>query len=49
MLDSGVILTPETLAIDTEKVIEDFQRAYQMALNLAVNSAYVTEETARFS
>jgi large subunit ribosomal protein L10 len=46
MLDSGVILTPETLAIDTEKVLEDFQRAYQMALNLAVNSAYVTEETA---
>ncbi|WP_456329784.1 50S ribosomal protein L10 [Archaeoglobus sp.] len=46
VLDSGVILTPETLAIDTEKVLEDFQKAYQMAINLAVNSAYVTEETA---
>ncbi len=44
--DSGVILTPDVLAIDAEKVIEDFQNAYQMALNLAVNSAYVTEETA---
>ncbi len=46
MLDSGVVLTPETLAIDTEKVLQDFQSAYQAALNLAVNSAYVTEETA---
>ncbi len=44
--DSGVILTPDVLAIDTEKVLEDFQNAYQMALNLAVNAAYVTEETA---
>ncbi|WP_202319819.1 50S ribosomal protein L10 [Archaeoglobus neptunius] len=46
ILDSGVVLTPDVLAIDTEKVLEDFQRAYQMALNLAVSSAYVTEETA---
>jgi large subunit ribosomal protein L10 len=44
--DSGVILTPDVLAIDTEKVLQDFQSAYTMALNLAVNSAYVTEETA---
>lgn len=46
ILDSGMILTPDVLAIDTEKVFEDFQNAYQMALNLAVNAAYVTEETA---
>ncbi|WP_456468012.1 50S ribosomal protein L10 [Archaeoglobus sp.] len=46
VLDSGVILTPDVLAIDTEKVLEDFQNAYQKALNLAVNAAYVTEETA---
>uniref|UniRef100_A0A7C3ZR55 Large ribosomal subunit protein uL10 n=1 Tax=Archaeoglobus fulgidus TaxID=2234 RepID=A0A7C3ZR55_ARCFL len=46
IFDSGVILTPEILAIDTEKVLEDLQRAYQMAINLAVNSAYITEETA---
>ena len=45
VLDSGVILTPDVLAIDTEKVLEDFQNAYQKALNLAVNAAYVTEET----
>ncbi len=44
--DSGVILTPDVLAIDTEKVKEDFQKAYTMALNLAINAAYVTEETA---
>lgn len=44
--DSGIILTPDVLAIDTEKVLQDFQNAYQMALNLAVNAAYVTEETA---
>ncbi len=44
--DSGVILTPDVLAIDTEKVMEDFQKAYSMALNLAVNASYVTKETA---
>lgn len=46
LLDSGVVLTPETLAIDTEKIIQDFQRAYQAAINLAINSAYVTKGTA---
>lgn len=44
--DDGVILTPDVLAIDTEKVKEQFIDAYQKALNLAVNCAYVTEETA---
>ncbi len=44
--DNGVILTPDVLAIDTEKVKEQFVDAYQKALNLAVNCAYVTEETA---
>ncbi len=44
--DSGVILTPDVLAIDVEKFAEDIQKAYTMALNLAVNAAYVTPETA---
>jgi large subunit ribosomal protein L10 len=44
--DQGVVLTPDILAIDTEKVMEQFAEAYQKALNLAVNAAYVTEETA---
>ncbi len=44
--DSGVVLTPDVLAIDTEKVVADIQDAYVKALNLAVNAAYVTPETA---
>ena len=44
--DSGVVLTPDVLAIDEEKVKQDFMDAYTKALNLAVNAAYVTPETA---
>lgn len=44
--DNGVILTPDVLAIDPEKVKEQFAEAYRKALNLAVNCAYVTKETA---
>ena len=44
--DRGVLLTPDVLAIDVEKVKEQFVEAYQKALNLAVNCAYVTKETA---
>ncbi|MET1123663.1 MAG: 50S ribosomal protein L10 [Archaeoglobaceae archaeon] len=44
--DSGIILTPDVLAIDTDKVIADIQEAYTKALNLAVNATYVTPETA---
>lgn len=44
--DSGVILTPDVLAIDESKVIEDIQTAYTHAINLAVNAGYITKETA---
>jgi len=46
LYDNGTILTPDVLSIDTSKVFEDFVNAYKNALNLAVNSAYVTPETA---
>ncbi len=44
--DSGVILTPDVLAIDEEAIKGQIAEAFQKALNLAVNAAYVTEETA---
>ncbi len=44
--DNGVILTPDVLAIDEEAVKGQLAEAFQKALNLAVNAAYVTEETA---
>ncbi len=44
--DSGVVLTPDVLAIDEEAVKGQLAEAFQKALNLAVNAAYVTEETA---
>ncbi|OYT35041.1 50S ribosomal protein L10 [Archaeoglobales archaeon ex4484_92] len=43
--DSGVILTPEVLSIDSEKVSREIQEAHSMALNLALNASYVTKET----
>lgn len=42
----GVVLTPDVLKIDEEAIIKDLERAYNIALNLAVNFAYVTKETA---
>ena len=46
MIDSGTILFPDSLKIDFEELFRDFTGAYQRALNLAVNSAYVIPETA---
>lgn len=42
----GVVLTPDLLKIDEEAIIKDFQNAYRIAMNLAVNCCYVTKETA---
>lgn len=42
----GVVLTPELLKIDEEAILKDFQNAYRIAMNLAVNCCYVTKETA---
>jgi large subunit ribosomal protein L10 len=44
--EKGVILTPDTLAIDIEMIFKEFMEAHRKALNLAVNAAYVTPETA---
>lgn len=46
VFENGIVFTPSDLAIDEAKVFEDFLEAAKKALNLAVNSAYVTEETA---
>ncbi len=46
IMEKGIVFTPEDLAIDEAKVFEEFVEAARKALNLAVNSAYVTEETA---
>ncbi|MEM2727245.1 MAG: 50S ribosomal protein L10 [Archaeoglobaceae archaeon] len=42
----GVVLTPDLLKIDEEAILKDFQNAYAIAMNLAVNCCYVTKETA---
>jgi large subunit ribosomal protein L10 len=47
LYDRGVVFTPENLAIDAEKIFDDFLNAHKQALNLAVNSAYVVPETAQ--
>ncbi|MEM0503987.1 MAG: 50S ribosomal protein L10, partial [Archaeoglobaceae archaeon] len=41
----GVILTPDLLKIDEEAIVKDFEKAYSIALNLAVNCGYITKET----
>ncbi|MEM1578938.1 MAG: 50S ribosomal protein L10 [Archaeoglobaceae archaeon] len=41
----GVVLTPELLKIDEKTIVEDFQKAYSIALNLAINCCYITKET----
>ncbi len=46
LMENGILFTPDDLAIDEAKVFEEFVEAASKALNLAVNSAYVTEETA---
>jgi large subunit ribosomal protein L10 len=46
LMENGVEFTPDTLSIDTMMVSGQFTEAYTKALNLAVNAAYVTPETA---
>jgi large subunit ribosomal protein L10 len=46
LLESGIIFKPDDLRIDVEAVSQQFAEAYTKAINLAVNSAYVTPETA---
>ncbi len=46
VFENGIVFTIDDLAIDEAKVFEDFVDAARKALNLAVNAAYVTEETA---
>lgn len=43
--ENGILLTPDVLSIDVEKVKQEIANAHQMALNLAVNCAYITRET----
>jgi len=46
LMENGIIFTPEDLKIDVEAISQQFGEAYTKALNLAVNAAYVTPETA---
>ncbi len=46
LMEDGIIFTPEDLRIDVEAISQQFGEAYTKALNLAVNAAYVTAETA---
>jgi len=47
LMEGGIIFTPEDLRIDVEAISQQFGEAYTKALNLAVNAAYVTPETAK--
>lgn len=44
--EDGVIFEPEELEIDIEKYLGDIESAHARAVNLSVDSGYVTEETA---
>jgi large subunit ribosomal protein L10 len=44
--EDGTTYTPDILTVDTDKVVSDLASAYQQAVNLSVNSAYLTRETA---
>ncbi len=46
LMENGILFRPDDLAIDEAKVFEEFVEAANRALNLAVNAAYVTGETA---
>ena len=46
LMENGILFTPDDLAIDEAKVFQDFAEAAGRALNLAVNAAYMTGETA---
>ena len=44
--EQGTIYTPEVLAIDSQKIFSDLTAAHQQAVNLSLNSFYLTKETA---
>jgi large subunit ribosomal protein L10 len=44
--EEGTIYTPDILGVDSQKVVADIKAAYQQAVNLSLNSAYLTKETA---
>lgn len=44
--EDGTIYTPDILAVDSQKILSDIAAAHQQAINLSVNSAYLTKETA---
>lgn len=44
--EEGTTYTPDILAVDADKIRSDIATAYQQAVNLSVNSAYLTKETA---
>ncbi len=46
IFEKGVIFTPDILAVDTEKIFNDFVECHRKALNFAVNINYVTTQTA---
>ena len=46
LMEKGIVFTPDDLRIDVEAISQQFTDAYTKALNLAVNAAYVTPETA---
>ncbi|MBI5253220.1 MAG: 50S ribosomal protein L10, partial [Euryarchaeota archaeon] len=47
--EKGTIFLPELLAVDEEKTIAELQRAYQQAINLSLNSGYVTKGNVEFA
>jgi large subunit ribosomal protein L10 len=46
LMERGIVFRPEDLRIDVEEISQHFSEAYARALNLAVNAAYITPETA---
>lgn len=41
--EKGTVFLPELLAVDEDKTISELKRAYQQAINLSLNSGYVTK------
>jgi large subunit ribosomal protein L10 len=44
--EDGVIYSPDVLAIDENMLIAQLKEAYFNAVNLSVNTGYITKETA---
>jgi len=44
--EAGTVFLPDTLSVDGAKVLADIQKAYMQAVNLSVNTAYPTKQTA---